>query len=156
MFNNYNPQLSIDRIDKQIADLERIKSQLQQPTPTNLTQNFQIAPTNRDYMRYANSIDEVQKEVVYGMTPFFSKDMSVLWVKNTPNSIKTYELKEIIKKDEKDVKIELLMAQIDELKKGMSEIAKSNNDDVDESVESEKSSTTTDGRKSKSKSKQSD
>lgn len=74
MFTNYNPQMSIDRIDKQIADLERIKSQLQQPTPTNLTQNFQIAPTNRDYMRYANSIDEVQKEVVYGMTPFFSKD----------------------------------------------------------------------------------
>lgn len=156
MFNNYNSQLSIERIDKQIADLERIKNQLQHPTPTNLTQNFQISPTNRDYMRYANSIDEVQKEVVYGMTPFFSKDMSVLWVKNAPNSIKTYELKEIIKKDEKDVKIELLMAQIDELKKGMSEIAKSNNDDVDESVESEKSSTTTDGRKSKSKSKQSD
>lgn len=156
MFNNYNSQLSIERIDKQIADLERIKNQLQHPTPTNLTQNFQISPTNRDYMRYANSIDEVQKEVVYGTTPFFSKDMSVLWVKNAPNSIKTYELKEIIKKDEKDVKIELLMAQIDELKKGMSEIAKSNNDDVDESVESEKSSTTTDGRKSKSKSKQSD
>lgn len=156
MFNTYNPQMSIDRIDKQISDLERIKSQLQQPTPTNLTQNFQITPTNRDFMRYANSIDEVQKEVVYGVTPFFSKDMSVLWVKNTPNSIKTYELKEIINKDEKDVKIELLMAQIEELKKGMSEIAKSSNDDVDESVESEKSTDATDGRKSKSKSKQSD
>lgn len=155
MFNAYNPQMNIDRIDKQIADLERIKNQLQQPTPTNLTQNFQIAPS-RDFMRYANSIDEVQKEIVYGATPFFSKDMSVLWVKNAPNSIKTYELKEIINKDEKDVKIEFLMAKISELEKGMSESAKSNNDDVDESTKSEESSNATDGRKSKSKSKQSD
>lgn len=155
MFNTYNPQMNIDRIDKQIADLERIKNQLQQPTPTNLTQNFQISPS-RDFMRYANSIDDVQKEIVYGTTPFFSKDMSVLWVKNAPNSIKTYELKEIINKDEKDVKIEFLMAKISELEKGMSESAKSNNDNVDESVESEKSSNASDGRKSKSKSKQSD
>jgi hypothetical protein len=104
-------------------------------------------------MRYANSIDEVQKEIVYGTTPFFSKDMSVLWVKNTPNTIKTYELKEIINKDEKDVKIEFLMAKIAELEKGMNENAKSNNDDVDEPVESKESSDASNGRKSKSKSK---
>jgi hypothetical protein len=152
MFGNYNPQMNIERIDKQISDLERIKSQLQQPTPTNLTQNFQISPS-REFMRYANSIDEVQKEIVYGTTPFFSKDMSVLWVKNTPNTIKTYELKEIINKDEKDVKIEFLMAKIAELEKGMNENAKSNNDDVDEPVESKESSDASNGRKSKSKSK---
>ncbi len=152
MFGNYNPQMNIERIDKQISDLERIKSQLQQPTPTNLTQNFQISPS-REFMRYANSIDEVQKEIVYGTTPFFSKDMSVLWVKSTPNTIKTYELKEIINKDEKDVKIEFLMAKIAELEKGMNENAKSNNDDVDEPVESKESSDASNGRKSKSKSK---
>jgi hypothetical protein len=152
MFGNYNPQMNIERIDKQISDLERIKSQLQQPTPTNLTQNFQISPS-REFMRYANSIDEVQKEIVYGTTPFFSKDMSVLWVKSIPNTIKTYELKEIINKDEKDVKIEFLMAKIAELEKGMNENAKSNNDDVDEPVESKESSDASNGRKSKSKSK---
>ena len=152
MFGNYNPQMNIERIDKQISDLERIKSQLQQPTPTNLTQNFQISPS-REFMRYANSIDEVQKEIVYGTTPFFSKDMSVLWVKNAPNTIKTYELKEIISKDEKDVKIEFLMAKIAELEKGMNENAKSNNDDVDEPVESKEPSDASNGRKSKSKSK---
>ena len=146
-----NPQLSIERIDKQISDLERIKSQIQQPTAP-ITQNFQIAPT-RDSIHYVNSIEDVQKEVVYGTTPFFSKDMTVLWVKSAPNSIKSYELKEIINKDEKDLKIEFLMAQIEDLKKGMSEIAKSDNDNANESVESEKSSDASDGGKSKTKSK---
>lgn len=150
-FNNFNSQMSIDKIDKQISDLERIKNQMQQP-PTNLTQNFQIAP-NRESMRYVNSIEEVQKDTFYGEAPYFSKDMAVLWVKNAPNSIKTYELKEIINKDEKDLKIEFLMAQIEELKKGMISKAKSDNDNVDESVESEKSSTTSNGRKSTTKSK---
>ena len=145
-----NPQLSIERIDKQISDLERIKSQIQQPAP--ITQNFQIAPT-RDSIHYVNSIEDVQKEVVYGATPFFSKDMTVLWVKNAPNSIKSYEIKEIINKDEKDLKIEFLMAQIEDLKKGMSEIAKSDNDNANESVESEESSDASNGGKSKSKSK---
>ena len=39
--------------------------------------------------------------------------------KNTKGDIKTYELKEIVQKDEKDIQIEYLQAQIEELKKGM-------------------------------------
>ena len=156
MYNNpyyYNPQINVDKIDKQIEDLQKIKNQIQQPMqPTNLTQNFQLAP-NRELMLYANSIEEVQKESVYGATPFFSKDMSVLWVKNAPNSIKTYELKEIIPKDEKDLKIELLQAQIDELKKGMKSDAKSDNEHVDEPIEDEKSSDVKNGGTSTKKSK---
>lgn len=127
MFNNpymnvYNPQASLDRINTQINELENMKKQIQQqpmPQPTNLTQNFQLAPTNKDVIKYANSIDEVQRDVVIGETPYFSKDMSVVWVKNTQNQIKTYELNEIIPKDEKDLQIELLQEQIEELKKGM-------------------------------------
>lgn len=116
--NAYNPQASIDRINTQIAELERMKQQIppQQPQPTNLTQNFQLAPANNTAMRYANSIDEVQKDFVIGDTPFFSKDMSVVWVKNTKGEVKTYELNEIVPKDEKDLQIEFLMAQINELK----------------------------------------
>lgn len=155
MFNNpyinaFNPQVSIDKIDKQISDLERLKSQMQQPP--SFTQNFQIAP-NRESMRYVNSIEEVQKDTFYGETPYFSKDMSVLWVKTAPNSIKAYELREIINKDEKDLKIEFLMAQIEDLKKGMVENAKSDNVNVDESVKNEESSNASNGGKSKSKSK---
>lgn len=119
---NYNSQANIDRLNEQINNLEKLKSQMQQqpqPQPTNLTQNFQLAPTSRDVIRYATSLEEVQRDMVIGDTPYFSKDMSVVWIKNVKGDIKTYELNEIIPKDEKDIQIEMLKAEIDELKKGM-------------------------------------
>ena len=118
---NYNSQASIDRLNEQINNLEKIKAHMQQqpqPQPTNLTQNFQLAPTSRDVIRYATSLEEVKRDMVIGDTPYFSKDMSVVWIKNTKGDIKTYELNEIIPKDEKDIQIEILKAEIDELKKG--------------------------------------
>lgn len=116
--NNYNPQISIDRINNQIAELEKMKTQMQQPIqpPTNLTQNFQLAPTNQNTIKYANSIEDVQRNVVIGETPFFSNDMSVVWIKNTNNEIRTYEMNEIIAKDSKDIQIEYLISQVEELK----------------------------------------
>lgn len=138
MYNNpymnvYNSQATVDRINAQMNELEKMKQQLQQPVqqPTNLTQNFQLAPTNRDVIRYANSIDEVRRDMVIGDTPYFSKDMSVVWIKNTKGDIKTYELNEIIPKDEKDLQIDLLMSQIEELR-GMIKNEQSNTN-VDES-----------------------
>lgn len=138
-FNTYNPQASIDRINTQIAELEKMKQQLPQPNgaPTNLTQNFQIAP-NSTTMKYADSIEEVQRDIVVGDTPYFSKDMSVLWVKNTRGDVKSYELNEIIQKDEKDLQIEFLQAQIESMKKEMSKNESSDSDDV-KSIKSKKS-----------------
>ena len=147
MYNTlYNQQANIDRINNQIAELERMKQQIPTqpiPQPTNLTQNFQIAPTNQSIIRYANSINEVQKDIVVGDTPFFSNDMSVVWIKNTKGEIKTYELIEIIPKDEKDIKIEYLQAQIEELKKGMKNYEQPNtnaDDDFTEPIEREQPS----------------
>lgn len=137
-FNTYNPQTSIDKINEQINNLERMRTQLQQPQPqpTNLTQNFQLAPTSRDVIRYATSIEEVQKDMVIGETPYFSKDMSVVWVKNLKGEIKTYELNEIVLKDDKDIKIDFLMAQIEDLKKEISNNESKTN--TYESIEDEK------------------
>ena len=147
MYNNpympYNQQPTIDRINAQMAELEKMKEQLQKPIPqpTNLTQNFQLAPTNREVIKYANSMEEVQREMVVGDTPYFSKDMSVVWIKNTKGEVKTYELNEIVAKDDRDLKIEYLQAQIYELKKEM----KKNESDavidgtITESIESEES-----------------
>ncbi len=157
-FNNvYTPQANIDRINNQINELERMRSQYQQqsnqPQATNLTQNFQLAPVNREVIRYANSIDDVQRDMVIGDTPYFSKNMDVVWVKNIKGDIKTYELTEIIPKDDKDIEIEFLKSQIADLKKGMMINAKSNDDDVNEPIEDEKSTNVSNGRTSKAKSK---
>lgn len=119
MYNYYSPQVTIDKINNQISELEKMRNQLSmQPTqPTNLTQNFQIAPSNNTGIKYANNIEEVNKEQVFVDTPFFSKDMSVLWLKNAQNETKTYSLEEMVIKDEKDLKIEFLEAKLNELER---------------------------------------
>lgn len=118
--NNFNTQQTKDRIDNQIMQLQQMKEQLAQqpvPQPTNLTQNFQIA-SNNSGMKYASSIEEVNKEFVGADTPFFSKDLSTLWIKSVNGTVKAYTLAEVVIKDEKDLQIEFLQAQIEELKKG--------------------------------------
>jgi hypothetical protein len=136
--NNYSQQSMYEQIDYEINKLNQMKNQLQnnnqQPA---INQTFQLAP-NSNGIKYANNIEEVQKEMVINDTPFFSKDMSILWIKNTNNEIKAYELIEIVEKDEKDIQIELLQAQINEMK-GMINNAKSNDVVVDEPVKNEKS-----------------
>lgn len=149
MYSNYfNHQQNVDRINAQINELEKIKQQLQQPVQP-ITQNFQLAPNN--YIRYAKSLNEVNSTSVNGDTPFFSQDMTILWLKTASGDVKTYELKEIIEKDEKDLQIEFLKAQIEDLKKGMSTNAKSNGGDANESIESKESSNVSDGGTSDAK-----
>lgn len=135
--NTYNPQASVDRINNQIAELEKMKSQIPQAPMQPITQNFQIAPNNNSVIRYANNIDEVQKDFVIGDTPYFSKDLSVLWIKNTKGEIKTYEVNEVIQKDEKDIQIEMLQAQIEEMKKV--KVNEPSYEYVDEPIKDEKS-----------------
>ena len=144
MFNNpYMQQQNLDRINDQIKQLENIRNQMQQPVP--ITQNFQLAPSSS--IRYAKSIEEVDKSPVMGDTPFFSQDMAILWLKSASGEVKTYELKEIIKKDEKDLKIEFLMAQIEEMKNN----AKSNSTNVDATIKDEESTSISKSGKSNAK-----
>lgn len=123
--NTVNQQNMYEQIDNQISQLQQMKEQIRNNNQPAINQTFQLAPQHSG-MRYANTLDEVKKEVVYNDTPFFSKDLSILWLKNSKGEVKTYELKEIIQKDEKDLKIDYLMAQIEELKKGI----KKNESDV--------------------------
>ena len=126
---NYNQQSMNDRIDNQIAQLQQMKEQMKHQQPTSINQTFQLAP-QQSGMRYANSLDDVNKEMVYADTPFFSKDMSVVWIKNNKNEIRTYELNEIVPKDAKDMQIEYLQAQIQELKGMIKNDANVSNDDT--------------------------
>ena len=120
----YNPQMYVDRLNSQIRELETLKGQIPMP----ITQNFQLALSGS--MKYVDSIDEVEKSMVVGDTPFFSKDMSVLWVKNSKGNIKTYELNEIIPKDSKDLQIEYLQEQIKELKGMIKNVSDVTNDNA--------------------------
>jgi len=157
MPQTFNRQEAVDRINAQMNELEKMKQQMQQPLqpqqPTNLTQNFQLTPTNNNVIRYATSIDEVNRDMVIGDTPYFSKDMSVVWIKNTKGEIKTYELTEIIPKDEKDILIANLQMQIEDLRKEIKENAKSSNDDVDESIKNKTTTNVSSTRASTKKSK---
>ena len=111
---NYNQQNMDEQIDYQINQLQQMKKQMRNNTPA-INQTFQLAPTSLG-IKYADSIEEVQKDMVIGDIPYFSKDMSILWLKNSKGEIKTYELNEIIPKDEKDIQIDFLISQIEELK----------------------------------------
>ena len=160
MPQTFNRQEAVDRINAQMNELEKMKQQMQQPAQPQqvqqpITQNFQLAPQNRDVIRYATSIDEVNRDMVIGDTPYFSKDMSVVWIKNTKGDIKTYELTEIIPKDEKDLRIEYLEAQLEEIKKGMikNESNAVVNEPVADTTESKKSPSVSTVSKSTKKSK---
>lgn len=119
-YNNYNQQM------------------FQQPIPQQpITQNFQLSP-NHTGMRFANSIDDVKKELVYFETPYFSRDMNVMWIKNIKGEIIPYEIKRMVIKDEKDMQMEEMQRQIDELKEKLNE--KSSNDNGNEPIKDEKSS----------------
>lgn len=146
MFNNpymqqrgINQQNMYEQIDNQINQLNHMKEQIknnnqQQPA---INQTFQLAPNNNHTMRYANTIEDVNRETVYFDTPFFSKDMSVLWLKGVNGNIKTYELNEIIPKDAKDLQIEFLQSQIEELKgmiRNESSNANVSNDDAEQNT----------------------
>ena len=151
-------QDELNMVNNQIARLEQMRNQLSQPIqqPPAINQTFQLAPTPQSTLRFANTIDDVMKENVFGDTPYFSKDMSIMWIKNNKNEIKTYELSEIIPKDEKDILIDSLQSQINEMSKQikeMNENAKSNSTNVDESIKDEESTSVPICRTSTKKSK---
>lgn len=112
--------------------LNQLNQSNQQPQAP-ITQNFQLAPSTRGVgINYANSIEEVKKELVFGDTLFINNALSLLWFKNASGEVRTFELKEIIELDEKDVKINELLKRIDELervKKNESKINVDTNND---------------------------
>lgn len=143
MYNPYNNQMYMqdlqglrDRIDKQMQ--MQMNNQTQQPTP--ITQNFQLAPNqSNNVIKYAESIDEVKKELVFADTLFVNKEFTLLWYKNASGEVKTYGLKEIIELDEKDRRIAELEAKINMLIKEKEENEQSINKNDDGTTSIKKS-----------------
>lgn len=145
MYNAYNPynnQMYIqdlqnmrDRIDRQ---MQIVNQNQHQPTP--ITQNFQLAPNqNSGGIRYAGTIEDVKKELVFADTIFLNKEYTTMWLKNASGDVKTYELKEIIELDEKDLKINELMAKINMLEKEKKNNEQYVNENVNGAVANKKS-----------------
>ena len=146
MQNMQDLQNMREKIDRQMQQMQQLnQNQMQQqPTPTNLTQNFQLAPnpTNNELeSKYANNIDEVRNTFVMKTGVFLNKDFTSMWVKTTDGNIKTFKLEEIVEIDEKDKEIIMLKRQIEEMK-GMinyankSDVDNTNDDGADESKKS--------------------
>lgn len=121
--SNMYEQNMMDQIDGQINQLVSMRNQIKNNSqqqnnhqqPTAINQTFQLAPNGGNGMKFVDSIENVKKETVFFDTPFFSKDLSVLWLKSASGDIKAYELNEIIEKDEKDLQIEFLQSKLNEL-----------------------------------------
>ncbi len=112
-----------EQTDKQIQELQNIlqMQQMQQtyPQQPQINQTFQLSnPTNNtDFdAKYAESIDDVKNVIVYRNTLFINKDLNKLWYKDANGNTRTFDLSEIIEKDQKDIEIEKQNTEINDLK----------------------------------------
>ena len=117
--NGFNPQLNV--IDRQILEernkineLEKQRIQAQYSQPTILNQTIQTGPTSSG-IRYAEIIDDVNREMVFVDTLFVNKDFTNMWYKTPQGVVRPFLLEEVIPKDEKDLRIESLEKQVKEL-----------------------------------------
>ena len=125
-----------DKIDRQMQQLQQFNQSQMQPqqVPTNLTQNFQLAPNtsnNELESKYANNIDEVKNTFVMKTGIFINKDFNTLWIKNTNGDIRTFQLKEIIEQDPKDIEIQNLRNEIERMRGMINYESDNSNADVE-------------------------
>lgn len=112
-----------DRIDRTMQQYQHQQNQFQNQMmpqqPTNLTQNFQLSPmqNNSDLTaKFVNGIDEVKNTFVMNIGLFVNKEMNTLWTKNVNGDIKTYSLQEVIELDPKDVEINNLKQELENMR----------------------------------------
>ena len=80
---------------------------------------------------YGDKREEVEKEIVVADTYFLANSLSNLWLKKSNGDVRVFSLEEIVQKDDKDLLIENLQKQIEELKGGnVNEYVKSNDEQL--------------------------
>lgn len=123
-FNSANTRESALKgiIDQATRELNAIQ---EPPQPVNyqLVQPQQVALS----FKFVDSQDEVNKEIVFNETLFMSKDYKNFWIKSMNGKLRSFSLTEIIQKDEKDLKIEQLQNEINELKRGINNVNSKHN-----------------------------
>ena len=126
--NNYLNELQQmrERLDKQIQQAQQPQQQIQPQTQVpQIHQNFQLAPqqnTNSELeSRYAENIDEVKNTFVMKTAIFVSKDFSTMYVKDVSGNIRTFKTEEVFEIDEKDIQIQNLQRELEEMKSLMAQ-----------------------------------
>lgn len=156
MQNMQDLQNMREKIDRQMQQMQQQNQMQQQPTPTNLTQNFQLAPnpTNNELeSKYVNNIDEVKGIFVMKTGVFLNKELNTLWIKNTNGDIRTFELSEIIQTDPKDEEINNLRQELQRMKEMIANESNVNNSDNDESNESKNATKLSNNKRTNAKQK---
>ena len=126
--NNYLNELQQmrERLDKQIQQAQQPQQQIQPQTQVpQIHQNFQLAPQQNNNSelesRYAENIDEVKNTFVMKTAIFVSKDFSTMYVKDVSGNIRTFKTEEVFEIDEKDIQIQNLQRELEEMKSLMAQ-----------------------------------
>lgn len=132
--NIYNPQLSVDRINQQIQELERMKNGYQQmQQPTNII-NVGNSLQNDFKAQYLNENEKVEDILVQCKTAFISPKNGYLKIKDINGDITEYILKK--PKTEQELYIEQLERKVNEYESILNptniEINESGTNDINE------------------------
>ena len=158
--NNYDEYIKY--LDKEKERVEKSKEQYinrYQQQPTVINQTFQSSPNGIVGLKHVNSIEDAEKELTVVETAFVKDDYMQLFIKNAKGEIRTFDMFEVIPKDEKDEIIEQLRSENEKLK-GMikNESANATNDEecdttIDKPTKTKTTSNVSVSRTSKTKSK---
>lgn len=135
VYNPYNPNYIMqewqnmkDRIDKNMQNYQQVQNQFMQPQPPmpqpQIHQSFQLAPQNsfsEIQAKYVSDINDVKNTFVMSLGMFLNKEMTTLWLKNINGEIRTFSLNEIIEQDPKDIEINNLKQELENMKLLVSE-----------------------------------
>lgn len=124
----YNP-IDIQRIDRQIEDLQRMKANFQnmgmgQPPINNIITTPQQVPAPQPIFEAKFTTENPSDILVANKTAFINLKDGRLSIKEVDGEIKEYFL--ILPKDEKDLKIENLESKLREMEMKFNEYSKSN------------------------------
>ena len=114
----YNP-IDIQRIDRQIEDLQRIKANYQQMSQPAAPINNIINTQNQPIFEAKFTNENPSDIYVQNKTAFIDLKNGVLTIKETDGETKQYGL--ILPKDEKDLKIENLERKLQEMELRLNE-----------------------------------
>ena len=156
MQNMQDLQNMREKIDRQMQQMQQFnQNQMQQqPVPTNLTQNFQLAPNSNNNeleSKYVNNIDEVKGIFVMKTGVFLNKELNTLWIKNTNGDIRTFSLEEIVEIDPKDKEIQMLRNELQRMKEMIANESNGNSTDLNGEHENKNASKLSNNKRTNAK-----